>query len=175
MSVVCPVVCPWQDPNLIFFTFTFLCISRYFMPSWVLKFFFTPIFFSPKFFLQWAVDEARRDTMLPSILVCYGLAGIKAWSWGVKQRDFFLIFMNKKIVATLPSCHRRNRKHKRCVQVFASSWFWFNVFAQRSAGKKQKAFWSKSGSSSVFGLQRNDALCILSRNWEILQTQALNW
>ena len=29
---------------------------------------FTPNFFSPKIFLQWAVGEASRDTMLPSIL-----------------------------------------------------------------------------------------------------------
>ncbi len=39
------------------------------MLSWVLKKIFTPNFFSPKIFLQWAVGEARCDTMLPSILV----------------------------------------------------------------------------------------------------------
>ncbi len=53
-----------------FFTFTHLCISRYFMPSWVLKKFRpTPNFFSPKIFLQRAVGETRPNTMLPSILV----------------------------------------------------------------------------------------------------------
>ena len=39
------------------------------MLSWVLKKIFTPNFFSLKIFLQWAVGEARHDTLLPSILV----------------------------------------------------------------------------------------------------------
>ena len=51
-----------------FSTFTFLCISGCFMSSWVLKK-IHPQFISPKIFLQWAVGEARCDTMLPSILV----------------------------------------------------------------------------------------------------------
>ena len=42
-------------------SFTFLSISGCFMPSECSK------KFSPKIFLQWAVGEARRDTMLPSI------------------------------------------------------------------------------------------------------------
>ena len=44
-------------------TFNSLCISRCFMPSWVLKKTFTQNFFSLKIFL----GQERRDTMLPSI------------------------------------------------------------------------------------------------------------
>ncbi len=40
-----------------------------FMHFWMFHAILTAIF-SPKFFLQWAVGEARCDTMLPSILVC---------------------------------------------------------------------------------------------------------
>ena len=70
-------------------TFTFLCISGC----------FTPNFFTLKIFLQWAVGEARRDTMLPSILVfCFVLVArnystppISGISFVSLQRNCFIL------------------------------------------------------------------------------------
>ena len=67
MSVVHPVVCPSVAGPL--------PLEMWFLGSSGIFFFEQLSFlwkkkFYPKFFLQWAVGEARHDTMLPSILVC---------------------------------------------------------------------------------------------------------
>ncbi len=58
----------WFFTCKIFFTELF-CISECFMLSWVLKIYFTQMIFHLQNFFHRAVGEARRDTMLPSILV----------------------------------------------------------------------------------------------------------
>ncbi len=86
-DVICPSIPFFFSPLKI------ICHFHFFMHFWMFHAIlsaqkkFTPIFFSPKFFLQWAVGEARHDTMLPSILVSNYWNHAESWDGSKHDGD----------------------------------------------------------------------------------------